>query len=356
MSDRTWTVRELVSELETDDWRQETPFSHDVAECHAVVLSDSTSVRQKTDALCEWLSKHQPCLFGQMEAKRRRLDFCVLTEKDLAQSDDHIRCKIQDCRINWKRRAFTGGSHGFLIVALSSWIANARPNYRLHALATRLCELYVDKGDSDKIQLDDLLMELRRDGITQWRRWMVGINYFGAQADRRWWHDHRIPGGMAFSMNSGGHMSRTIAEEALSRNSSIGSDDVPRNSLVYWALPKAMKTIGPRVAESKRATWLGERGHCSEDAEPPTYEQRARYFGELARYSENAYFGRYHTDHTIPSDYFEEGLWEEKDLQSRERSDLYFTYLHQPKDSDYRAMGLGNEIEPNGDTGESHDI
>jgi hypothetical protein len=132
----------------------------------------------------------------------------------------------------------------------------------------------------------------------------------------------------------------------LSKNPSLAPTGVPREKLVYWALPKAMKTIGPPRADNRRGTWLVERGKISEDKEPPTFEQRRQYFGDLAAFSENRYAGLYHTDHTIPSDYFNEGLWRREDL--KEQDDLYFTYLHQPADDDYVTMGLGEEIETTG--------
>jgi hypothetical protein len=109
-----------------------------------------------------------------------------------------------------------------------------------------------------------------------------------------------------------------------------------------------MKTIGPPVQNSRRGTWLAERGSCIEDREPPTFERRQRYFGDLARFSENRYKGLYHTDHTVPSPYFDEGLWRAEDLEVRD--DLYFTYLHDRKDEDYQSMGLGLEDGPEGGT------
>jgi hypothetical protein len=150
---------------------------------------------------------------------------------------------------------------------------------------------------------------------------------------------------MAFSMNSVGHMARTRAEEAIRRNPDLlrRVPDVPRERLVHWAPPKAMKTIGPPYAGSTRGTWLVERSSFPEDKEPPDFEEREKYFGELAHFSENRYKGLYHTDETIPSVYFNEAIWRREDI--RERDDLQFTYLHQRTDIDYVSMGLGAVIE-----------
>lgn len=136
------------------------------------------------------------------------------------------------------------------------------------------------------------------------------MNYFSAQGDGRWWRDHRFPGGMAYSMNSVGHMARARAEEVAGRTAGLAESlrDVPRERLTYWALPTAMKTIGVPAEGSTRGTWLGERGQFEEDREPPTYDQRHRAFGDLARFSENRYLGRYRTDETIPSPYFDPSI------------------------------------------------
>jgi len=280
-----------------------------------------------------------------MEAKQRRLAFCILTENDLESSDQRIRQLIEEARTDWKRRAFDGGSHGFLIVAISPAIANARQGSDLQALAMKICELYVGAGATNEIHHDSLILDIDRPGQSPERRsWKVGVNYFSAQGDGRWWSDHRIPGGMAFSMNSVGHMARAKVESELAKNSTLANRlaELPREKLVYWALPKAMKTIGPPVDGSDRGTWLADRGAFAEDSVPPTFEQRQRYFAELAKFSENRYKGRYHTDHTIPSDYFREDLWKLEDITVRD--DLYFTYLHYRADTDYESMGLGDAI------------
>src|SRR5205823_5820448 len=148
-------------------------------------------------ALSAWLAENQPCLFGRMEAKQNRLAFCLLTENDLERSDQEIRDKIQRDRVEWKRDALIGGSHAFLIVAVSEIITMARPNHVLLELAKCLCDLYLGVDAPDKIHLDNLVLELPNPNQTRWRRWKVGVNYFSSQGDGRKWRDHRIPGGIA---------------------------------------------------------------------------------------------------------------------------------------------------------------
>ncbi|OYV86737.1 MAG: hypothetical protein B7Z73_11265, partial [Planctomycetia bacterium 21-64-5] len=286
--------------------------------------------------LLAWLGDRQPCLFGRMEARQRRLAFCILTENDLERSDQEIRGTIHRERADWRDRARTGATHGFLIVAVAERIAYARPGPALQQLASALCSLYLNRDESDTIHHDEVMLEIRDDDqIAERRRWKVGVNYFSAQADGRWWSDHRIPGGMAFSMNSVGHMARARAEQALARSGPRAIAEGARERLVYWALPTAMRTIGPNPTDGDRGTWLVEHGTFDEDIEPPTFEMRHAY-------SHHGYHGRYHTDITIPSDYFKEWLWKLEEIGQRD--DLLFTYLHSLSDADYEAMGIGEEL------------
>jgi hypothetical protein len=351
---RTWEISDIIGTLQDDPWHQnERPFSEDIQRCHTVVFDAGRPRRDKADALAAWLADSQPCLFGQMESKQGRLAFCLLTENDLEAPDQDIRHRIEQSRVDWKRLGVEGRSHGFLIVAVSPSIALARPGPELHRLALALCTLYLGEAMSDMILHDKLILEIARAGSEspQYRSWKVGVNYFSAQGDGRWWHDHRIPGGMAFSMNSVGHMARALAERARGKNRdhACGADEVPREKLVYWALPKAMKTIGPQQHGDTRGTWLAPFGSFEQDQEPPTFEQRQRYFGSLAGFSPNRYKGLYHTDVTVPTPYFDETLWKREDLEVRD--DLYFTYLHDLNDVDYKSMGFGLELRPeDGDT------
>jgi hypothetical protein len=292
-------IGELFDELEPDPWRVTEPFSADMVRCHAVLFSPVTSRTEKAAAISAWLSKNQPCWFGQMEAKAGRLAFCILTENDVERGDDHIRAAIQSERLDWKRRAAEGQSHGFLIVVVSRHVAIARSNGTLQRFAQRLCELYLAVDTVDTIQLDDVVLELDVNGVKEWRRWRVGVNYFSAQGDGRWWRDHRIPGGMAFSMNSVGHMARHRVEEELRNKPELAKrcTTLPREKLAYWALPTAMNTIGAPMEGSTRATWLAKRGAFPEDQNSPWFNTVRAPLRKLAEYSENRYKGLYYSGH-----------------------------------------------------------
>src|SRR5262249_36309743 len=58
------------------------------------------------------------------------------------------------------------------------------------------------------------------------------VDFFAAAGDQTWWHDHRIPGGIAFTANSTGHM-RYFRDWYERPGSDHGE----------WALKQAMITI-----------------------------------------------------------------------------------------------------------------
>ena len=154
----TWIASDLISRLERDPWRSGRPFSGDVRECHNRLFNPGASRDEKAAALSDWLGEYQPCLFGKMEAKQGRLAFCILTENDLERTDVEIRAMIQRERRDWKRLASDGGSHGFLIAAVSPRIALARPNNAMLRLTKWLCNLYLGADEPDAIHLDDLIL------------------------------------------------------------------------------------------------------------------------------------------------------------------------------------------------------
>lgn len=95
----TFEVSDLVAGLERDSWRSDRrPFSPDMVRCHTILFDPRQTRRQKADAIASWLAESQPCLFGRMEAKQRRLAFCIITENDLERSDQAIRQQIEGNR------------------------------------------------------------------------------------------------------------------------------------------------------------------------------------------------------------------------------------------------------------------
>jgi hypothetical protein len=339
----TETLDELLGTLPEDAWRRANPFSEQMADCHARLFDVTTSRQEKADALIQWLgSKAQPCLFGRMAAKKNWLSVCILTEGDFIKGDDHVRQIVQESRRTWKQEALSGKRHGFVILAVSRKLAFGEPGGVLKRIALRLCDLYLSQTGLNDIFHDSLDLRIEQGASEKIRRWKVGVNFFAAQADGRWWHDHRIPGGMAFSMNSVGHMARKLVEEAIRVNPRLAERvaRLPVEQLESWALPLAMRTIATASRGKIPGTWLIPREAASAGGSQ-TESERQKALNDLTPYNEDRYQGKYHTDQTIPAEYFDPSPDRPLGLVDH---DLYFTYLHRASDPDYASMGLGQEI------------
>lgn len=178
-------------------------------------------------------------------------------------------------------------------------------------------------------------------------QWMAGVNYFCANSDGRWWQDHRIPGGLAFSVNSVGHLVKTgaIAREMMNENhQTLGG---PSESFVATkvdslgkALQLAMQTIGKASdAVSGKATALVPLSDSSLimpkcPVELPSF---------LADKDFRHYMSYYHTDFTIPSEYFLPDINWPSHCKART---MEFTYLFDTgiNNPDYMTMGAGRRV------------
>jgi hypothetical protein len=343
-TNRMPSIDELIDHLSPDPWRRGNAFSSDMEECHIVLFDPAQPRANKAQAINRWLaSKSQPCLFGRMAAKQNWLSYCVLTELDVARGDEHLRDVIQASRRAWKAEALRGGKHGFVISLVSKTLAYAEPNVLLQQIAQRLCQLYLSRNELNEIFHDELILRISlQDGRHEYRRWKVGVNYFAAQGDGRWWNDHRFPGGVAFSMNSVGHMARKLAEDAIRANRSLAARaaDLPSEKLAQWALPLAMRTILTAQSGQTPGTRLAKREACP--ISPDSLESKRNVsMRDLAEYSEYVYYGWYHTDESIPAEYFDP--CEDRPANSAER-ELVFTYLHDKSDEDYECMGMGEAV------------
>jgi len=337
-------LTELVQQLKRDPWRELNPFSTDVRECNTILFNPARSRGDKALTLDSWLSDNQPCLFGRHAAKQGWLTYCLIDDIDLSKGDEHVQGAILTQRDRWKADARVGKKHGFIILIISEAIANAEPSPALLEICKRLCQLYLSRSETQTPLLDELVLDIDSDTTEpESRIWKVGVNWFGAQADQRWWHDHRIPGGVGLSMNSVGHMARRLAEEAIKRNSSLAAElaSVQRDKLVTWALPVAMRTILTASGGAHPGTRLKDRGDVPLP-EGMTEEDRNRALHSLCPFNEDEYFGWYDTDATILPEYFEP----QHERSRKTELTLPFTYLHRNSDADYMSMGFGEAIDP----------
>lgn len=339
-------IADLISRLKPDPWRESIGFNHDLNSSNETIWACQKDEGAVTGELRKWLIKGQPCVFGKVASARDLISFCVLNESELTQPDETIRDKIQDCRLRWLADANDGAKSGFIILAISPTIARAVPSEDMKELAKRLAFLYLETDiQENHVHLDEIFLTKpgRRQDIV-WR-WDVGVNYFCAQGDRRWWNDHRVPAGMAFSMNSVGHMVKAAqlakTEEKSYQSLSLEPEDIPASNI--QSLGKALEFAMKTISNAADTAW----GKATELVPLPDPESLPKcpidLPAELLNKNFCEYKGYYHTDYTIPTEYF---VSEPGKSPSQPSYALDFTYLfHDHIDNPaHRSMGKGRRV------------
>lgn len=342
------SIAQLFSRLRSDEWRAREGFSPEVEEANGRLFKPDITEAEAEQVLSLWLQKHQPCLFGRIAAKLGAISYCILSEADFGQPDEFIKEKIQTARLAWTQDGFDGKKSAFVILAISPRIANALPGPEMRELARRLCYLYLETDiEVDSAHLEQIYLQKPGVRLTTWK-WFAGVNYFCAQGDKRWWHDHRIPGGMAFSVNSVGHLVKSgmiaNAMKELDRLMDAPDEGYPETKVdtLAKALELAMRTIGKASdTVSGKATELLP---LPEDhSKLPVPDCPVRLSDAMSDKNFCEYRGHYHTDYTLPSEYFLPDVERPTGLKVHS---LDFTYLfHKSVDNpDYRLMGEGQQI------------
>ena len=174
------------------------------------------------------------------------------------------------------------------------------------------------------------------------------MNFFSSQGDGRWWRDHRFPGGMAFSVNSVGHLvkSNKESEEMIKfcLENGIGNLNEHKagnrvNSLSV-AHEFAMRTIANAASGSSgKATWLKDLPQGETFANLCPFKAPAG----LSTKNPQEYGAFYHTDITIPSAYFSD---EANRQESVKELALDFTYIfrNDVNNPSYDTTGEGLQI------------
>lgn len=342
------SISDLLSQLRLDSWRARQGFSPEVEEANRELFRPDITEIQAEQVLSGWLQKHQPCLFGRIAAKLGAVSYCILKETDLQQSDELIKQKIQTARLAWTHEGFEGGKSAFVILAISPQIASALPGPEMRELARRLAYLYLEEDIvMDNTHLEQVYLQKPGARLTTWK-WFAGVNYFCAQGDKRWWQDHRIPGGMAFSINSVGHLVKSgmiaNAMKELDRMMDAPDESYPETKVdsLAKALELAMRTISKASdAISGKATELLPLPEDTSKLPVPVCPVNLSPAMSEKNFCE--YRGHYHTDHTLPSEYF---LPDVERPEGLEVHSLDLTYLfHKSIDNpDFRLMGEGQQI------------
>ena len=303
------------------------------------------STSDRAVILSDWLQRHQPCLFGRVAAKLNLIRYCFLDEDDLV-ADEEVRDKIQAARLAWTKDAFDGRASAFIILFISKRLVSAVPDATMLRFALRLCSLYLREFDvhPDSILHERVCLEKPGDERMTWE-WLAGVNYFSAQADRRWWADHRIPAGVGFSINSVGHMAKAgrIGQEmqSLAEETGMGAPAFGGGTIrsLSEALKYAMLTINSASdTVSGKATTLLELRDDGELTPCPIALPR-----QLAGKNHCAYAGWYHTDYTLPSDYFRPDIERAHDVEQRVL-DFTYLFLEDVDNAAHDAMGVGHRI------------
>jgi hypothetical protein len=341
-------VAELVAELHPDPWRAEVGFSPEVALTNAQLFEPGIAEGQAVRVLSDWLQRYQPCLFGRIGAKVGLISYCILTEADLKGSDEAIRDKIQESRTRWTREGFEGRKSAFVILAISPAVAVALPDEHMKLLAQKICSLYLlEPVEADQVYLDETFLEIPGSGRTTWR-WHAGVNYFCAQGDKRWWQDHRVPGGMAFSVNSVGHMAKSgrLASAMKDLNAAV---EVPfdrgkehKIESLPTALEFAMRTIAiASETVSGKATELMPLPTNLAELPVPKCPVDLPAFLKDKNFCN--YKGYYHTDHTLPSEYFVADV-ERSERVTPHKLDFTYLFVNQPDNPDFTTIGTGRRV------------
>src|SRR5882672_6731036 len=166
----TRAIARWFERLQVDNWRRQVGFTPSLQAAMEMTLAPGASEEVAIAALSDWLSQHQPCLFGRVAAKQALIHYCLLREEDLLASDDVVSDKIRQARLEWIRRGWKGEASAFVIAVLSPRLANAMPGDPVREIARRLCALYLLREiQTDQIYLDEIFLEQPGKQQTCWK-------------------------------------------------------------------------------------------------------------------------------------------------------------------------------------------
>lgn len=341
----TYKLQDLYNRLKKDPLRTKRgkALSKDLALVNRILFHPFATNGQRERALSGWFQRQQPCLFGRVAAAQDGLHFCILTDQDLQQSSDQkVAATIHQELLAWKRRSlrptkeFSVPAHGFVLLAASERLSLAAPDEHLAAFAMKLQELWgcaKTSAPSGTVYWENLYL---KDPIGHsYLRFDFTVDFFATQGDRRWWHDHRVPGGVVFTANSVGHMQRYRERYLQMKNQSS------------WVLQTAMLTIASAAnTEFGKATWLKE---LAADGRPVVsnlvcpFDPLNSVKPELAGKDWTRYGGYLHTDHSIRSEFFRLAAAPDSEI-TREEYLQDFAYLYDPDTDDHMKFVSGVPI------------
>jgi len=334
------TVMELFSRLSGDAWRISHPFNDDILQANALLHNTAATEEEMAECLLLWCQRRQPCQFGRAAANHGRVHFCLLREEAVAGwSDDEIAEKIEEEKKTWKQRAAFDSqraAHSLVIVVCSLRVALAAPDQHLRAFSDRILALSGwepnRRGVRRKNTITSDYLYLRNPRDRCFYGFQFNADFFACAGDGRWWHDHRFPGGIAFTANSTGHMMRF-------RDWYQG-----KTQGEAWALTQAMLTIEKAAPTDSselyegKATWLRSLDETGKPlveniACPMSYVPTSLLGKDWTRYE-----GLLHTDHAVREEFF----LDRKVAPTRNKPYLMdFTYLYDQNQPDFKEFSDG---------------
>jgi hypothetical protein len=351
------SLNELLQGFEEDSWRREVGFSPEVEAANERLFASTTDVEKQREAINEWMRKYQPCLFGRAAATQNAIEYCILNEADLNRGDEFIQRQISRDHLRWTQATIEGRSSNFILLLVSKRITLARPDYTVMEFAKRLAQLYLNE---ERIEPDQIYHDAAYLAVPDYRehqlRWKAGVNYFSTHGDKRWWQDHRIPGGLGFSTNSVGHLAKSGKLLGLLTDTAreLGLPDEKRAGSRIDSLGRALQVAMQTINNASE----GISGKATELVPlpgDPTNLPVKRCPVELGAALEGKNFcwykGYYHTDHTLPRVYFRPDVDRPADVEPIEPLDFTYLFDDSVDNAAFRAMGAGvpirdDEVEP----------
>ena len=337
-------VADLIACLSGDAWRLSHPFSDDLLQANALLHNSAATEAEMAECVNLWCLRRQPCQFGRVAAKQGRIHFCFLSERAVSDwSDDEIAEKIVEEKRLWKQRAAfdpVQSAHSFVLVVASPRVAFAAPDRHLRALSDRILELAgwgtSSRGARQSNTVTSDFLHLKDPNNGTFYGYQFNLDYFACAGDGRWWHDHRFPGGIAFTANSPGHMI-AFHDWYQQKTDSRG-----------WALKQAMLTIqnakptrgtdNTEPEEQGRATWLRPVGPDGKALAADVVCPLSKVPTVLEGKDWTRYEGVLHTDHAVREEFF---LDREVAPTASKPYLMDFTYLYDEKQDDFREFTGG---------------
>ncbi|NUQ75584.1 MAG: hypothetical protein HUU21_18725 [Polyangiaceae bacterium] len=334
-------IRHVFDELEEDAWRKDHPFNPDILDAHKVMHHPFARTDEINEVLRAWCLKRQPCNFGRIAAKYGNVHFCIITERDLLGDKALLKAKLAEEKRLWKQRALSelkNPPHAFMLVISSPRVAFAAPNGALKRFATCIRDLAGFKPTSGGGAEASDYLYLPNPADRLYYGFKFNLDFFAVAGDGRWWHDHRIPGGIAFTANSTGHM-RHWQEWYSPEKGTDRSEFFVKNAMytIAQAHPTAAAVINDGsmpfdpIAEG-RVTWLRDLGLDNRPRKNSECPFKDGVPKRLQGKDWTTYEGLLHTDHNVRDEFFVNSA--RPPACSRPYL-MDFTYLYETRERDF---------------------